>query len=474
MPETNRIEYKQQLTDDLEKEAIAFLNYQEGGIMYIGIDKTGKAVGVFDIDSDMLKIKDRLRHNIMPSCMGLFDVCAEKQEGKDIIKIIFASGTEKPYYLKKYGMSEKGCFMRVGTAAEPMSNKIIEDLFARRTRNSIGRIKAPRQDLSFEQLKIYYETKSRTLNQQFAANLELLTEDGKYNYVAYLLSDVNVVSIKIAKYAGTNRYDLIENYEFGNCSLIKATKSVLDRLEVENRTFTKITHKERLERQVWNAVALREAVINAVVHNDYSYEAFPKFEIFDDRIEITSYGGLPQGINEDNFFEGASIPRNKELMRIFRDLEMVEYLGSGIPRILQAYGHECFILKDSYIRMIFPVEKGYFEQLAKQVDQENQTIGQVNTQVNTQVDTQVDTQVNTQVNTQIENLLLCLDLNGKTTTEIATLLKLKDRIGVMRNYIQPALKLGLIEMTIPDKPNSRLQKYRLTILGKQLKEHLTS
>ena len=214
--ETNRIEFKQQLTDDLEKESIAFLNYPEGGIMYIGIDKRGNVVNVTDIDGDILKIKDRLKSNILPSCLGLFDVCVEKIDGKDIIKIIFASGTEKPYYLRKYGMSDKGCYMRVGTAAEPMPGKIIEDLFAKRTRNNLWRIRSPRQDLSFEQLRIYYEAKNKTLNQQFAVNLELLTEDGKYNYVAYLLADVNVVSIKFAKYSGTDRCDLIENYEFGN------------------------------------------------------------------------------------------------------------------------------------------------------------------------------------------------------------------------------------------------------------------
>jgi ATP-dependent DNA helicase RecG len=72
--ETNRIEYKQQLTVDLEKEAVAFLNYKEGGVIYIGIDKKGNIVGVSDVDGDMLKIKDRLKNNIMPSCMGLFDV----------------------------------------------------------------------------------------------------------------------------------------------------------------------------------------------------------------------------------------------------------------------------------------------------------------------------------------------------------------------------------------------------------------
>ena len=88
--ETNRIEFKQQLTDDLEKESIAFLNYHEGGIMYIGIDKQGNVVNVTDIYNDILKIKDRLKSNILPSCLGLFDVCVENVDGKDIIKIIFA------------------------------------------------------------------------------------------------------------------------------------------------------------------------------------------------------------------------------------------------------------------------------------------------------------------------------------------------------------------------------------------------
>jgi hypothetical protein len=68
--ETNRIEYKQQLIEDLEKEAVAFLNYKEGGAIYIGIDKTGKVVGVSDIDSDMLKIKNRMK---IMSCRFAWD-----------------------------------------------------------------------------------------------------------------------------------------------------------------------------------------------------------------------------------------------------------------------------------------------------------------------------------------------------------------------------------------------------------------
>ena len=116
------------------------------------------------------------------------------------------------------------------------------------------------------------------LNQQFTSNLELLTEEGLYNYyVAYLLADTNGISVKVAKYDGLDRVDLIENNEYGYCSLIKATKQVLDKIGVENKTLAKITPKERKETKLWNPVALREAVINAIVHNDYTSEIPPKF-----------------------------------------------------------------------------------------------------------------------------------------------------------------------------------------------------
>ncbi len=355
MTETNRIEYKQELTESLEKEVIAFLNYREGGIIYIGVDKLGKTIGLVDSDGDQLKIKDRLKHNILPSCLGLFDVVSEQKDGLAIIKLIIASGSEKPYFLKKYGMTEKGVFVRIGTAAEPMPQKMIDALFAKRIRNSISKIKSNQQNLSFEQLKIYYDAVGKKLNENFAVNLELLNADEQYNYVAYLMADKNSNSIKLAKYKGIGRANLIENNEYGYESLIKATKQVLDKIDLENKTLAKITSKEREETRFWDAIALREAVINAFVHNDYTTEVPPKFELFDDRIEITSTGGLPDGLSQDEFFKGFSVPRNKEIMRIYKDLDLVEQLGSGIPRILESYPRECFQFSENFLRMSFPV-----------------------------------------------------------------------------------------------------------------------
>ena len=145
-------------------------------------------------------------------------------------------------------------------------------------------------------------------------------------------------------------------------------------------------------------------------------------------------------MTEKEFFEGYSVPRNKELMRVFRDLDLVEHLGSGVPRILKSYGKECFKFTENFLRMIFPASE----------------------------------QVTEQVTEQVKKIILTLDGNTLSTNEIMQLLELKHRPTFLYDYLKPALEQGFIEMTIPDKPNSSLQKYRLTILGKQLKVKLSS
>ncbi|WP_316765871.1 RNA-binding domain-containing protein [Pedobacter frigiditerrae] len=485
MSETNRIEYKQELTDSLEKEVIAFLNYKEGGVIYIGIDKTGKTKGLANSDSDQLKIKDRLKHSISPSCLGLFDVVSEQKDNLDIIKVIIASGTEKPYFLKKYGMTEKGCFIRIGSAAEPMPQKMIDGLFAKRTRNSIGKIKSNQQDLSFEQLKIYYEAVGKRLNEKFASNLELLNADEQYNYVAYLLSDKNSTSIKFAKYKGFNRVNLAENNEYGYESLIKATKQVLDKLELENKTITKITPKEREETRYWDAIALREAVINAFVHNDYTTEVPPKFELFDDRIEITSTGGLPDGLSQGEFFEGFSVPRNKEIMRIYKDLDLVEQLGSGIPRILESYPKDCFKFSDNFLRMSFPINDQANDQandqvndqakpsdLLKRLKTELDKLGKVKQsllyELKMPTEKQLEKYAKLAVQLTPEQLaVLRFSTEAKSNKEIQ-----EDGLGLKRHndnfkrYIEPLLNLKLLNRTLPSVPNSPAQKYFTTEIGR--------
>ena len=344
-----RTEFKRDVkSSDLERKVVAFLNSPDGGRVFIGVADDGTRIGVPDPDAAQRQVKDRLRDNICPSCLGLFDVrlLGAAETGMPVVCIDVAHGLEGPYYLRKSGRSPAGCFMRVGSAVEPMTEEQIERAWARRLKNSLGRIVSPRQNLSFSQLRIYYSGRGIDLNEEFLQNLELLAEDGKFNYAAYLLADSNGNSVKFAKYAGTDRVDLVENEEFGRECLVKSFHELETRIRGENKTFARITPTVREERSMVDPVALREAVLNALLHNDYSYGGTPKIEWFSDRVEIISCGGLPSGLTREAFLAGRSVPRNKEIMRVFHDLGLVESLGSGVNRILKAYPDTVFDTHD--------------------------------------------------------------------------------------------------------------------------------
>lgn len=359
--ETNRIENKEQLNEDFEQEVIAFLNYREGGTIYVGIKKNGQVVGLEDIDLIQLQIKDRIKNNIQPSTLGLFDVIVETIDDKEVIKVVISSGTEKPYYLRKKGRTPEGCYIRVGSSKERMTERMIDDMYARRIKNTLKEIDSPRQELTFNQLKIYYEEHGLKLNDNFLQNLDLLTSEGKYNYNAFLLADENTVSIKLVRYLGTNKLELLENLEFGNRCLITATQRILDRLDVENTTYAKIEYFGRKEQEKIDSKSLKEAVINAIVHNDYSYGNSPIIELYSDRVEITSAGGLPQELSQEEFLEGVTAPRNKELIRVFKDVDLIENIGSGVLRILDAYDKSCFKFMDHFLRVSFKYKENPFE-----------------------------------------------------------------------------------------------------------------
>ena len=155
--ESDRVEFKRELTDKLEREIVAFLNNREGGVLYIGLDDNARPVGLENADELQLKIADKIKNNIMPSTLGLFDIVTEFMEDKPVIKVIVSSGLEKPYYIRSKGMSPSGCYMRIGTSTQPMTTSVIDEFYSRRIHTTLRNVPAPRQDLSFAQLKIYYQ-----------------------------------------------------------------------------------------------------------------------------------------------------------------------------------------------------------------------------------------------------------------------------------------------------------------------------
>jgi len=217
-----------------------------------------------------------------------------------------------------------------------------------------------------------------------------------------------------------------------------------------------MTENNRIEykRELINSIAIREAIINAVVHNDYSYGATPKLEFFSDRAEVTSMGGLPYGMTESDFFGGCSVPRNKEIMRVFRDLEIVEHLGSGVPRILKAYGREAFEIGEGFIRIVFR----FAEAEGSQPDKQDGTKSGPSRDQVAASGTKLALSRH-----QVEILHQCLVPEG-----IKVLLERSgrsDRTKFRHQVIKPLIDHGWLEMTIPDKPRSSKQQYRTTSTG---------
>ena len=359
--ENSRTEFKVKLVDDLEESVIAFLN-KDGGNIYIGIDDNGNIVGLKNnIDFLQRKVKDLIISNIEPSVLGLFDIETLEKNNKKYLKITIAKGYETPYHIKGMGMTPDSCFIRVGSSNEKMDEHLINKMFRERTKNSLKNIISPRQDLTFRDLKIYYVEKGFEIGDNFEKQLGFYTKDGKYNYVAYLLADENSASIKVAKYVGDDVDELMENYEFGYCSLVKATYRVLEKFRTENKIYAKITYPARKEQPMYDYNAVREVIINAIVHNDWSTEYPPKFEFFSDRLEISSFGGIQSEFTEEEFLEGYSAPKNPELMRVFHDLELVEHLGTGIRRILKKYDKSIYNFFPHFIRVSIKYNQNEFK-----------------------------------------------------------------------------------------------------------------
>ena len=425
MLENNRVEFKRELNDRLERTIVSFMNYPGGGEVLIGVDDNGNAVGIGNTDITQLAIINRIRDSVKPQPLGLFDVIVDKIDGHDIIRIIVSCGQQRPYYIKKYGMTEKGCYIRVGNSSQQMSEQMIDELLSKRQQISLHTMISPRQNLTFKQLCIYYEEKNLEPTEQFIENLDLRQSSGEFNYAAYLLADENGASLKVATYAGTDKVDLLETREYGNRCLITATYRILDRLDSENRTFAKITSKQRLEKERVNSIALREAVINAIVHNDYS-KGFPLVEIFANRIVITSCGGLVEGLTETDFYQCRSMPRNRELMRVFRDMELVEQIGSGMSRILKTYDRSVFELTTSFTIVTFPFEKAFIMSNEK-------LIGKINEKIKTTLDVIKENPTAT--------ITKLSELTGKSQSTISRELKAYQAAGLVRR--EGARKKGL-------------------------------
>lgn len=214
------------------------------------------------------------------------------------------------------------------------------------------------QNLTFEKLLIYYGAKGLELNRStFKKNLSLMTEDGKYNILAQLLSDDSHMPIRVAIFSGKTKADNMYSIrEFGNQCLLYSLDDILRYGDVLN-IIQADEHRRVVERKeipLFENEAFREAVINAFVHNKWVTGNEPMFTLYSDRIEILSRGVLAPEQTIEGFFAGESIPVNRKLSEIFLQLHISEKTGRGVPKITQCYGKNAYDFRQNSIKVTIP------------------------------------------------------------------------------------------------------------------------
>ncbi len=327
----------------------AMLNKSGHGKIYYGVANDGTIIGLnHSIGPETTKkISSRIAELIKP--VVLAEVLPERWEDKIYITVE-AFGYNKPY-------SCDGEYrVRVGSENRKIDPLIMSELVLSNCAIIMESVESIDQNLTFEQLKGLYRSHHLTINEAtFLSNCGLLTKRGTFNYLAEILADSNNCSIKVARFKGKDKSEMVSRNEFGYKCLLIAMQNAFDYVSSLNEVRVELRQGlERKEVSLFDNECFSEAWINACLHNKWIKNVPPAIYIFEDRIEIISMGGLPFDFSEKDFFAGVSKPVNVGLQKIMGQLDYVEQTGHGVPIIVNAYGTKAFDIEDSHITVTIP------------------------------------------------------------------------------------------------------------------------
>lgn len=333
--ENETVELKSIVVDDIKKEIIAFAN-SDGGSLYIGIRDDGEVVGLNDPDGTALQVSNMVRDSIKPDVTMFLHYKTIEEAGKKIIEINVQRGTDRPYYLAKKGMRPEGVYVRQGYSAVPATDTAIRRMIKETDGDRFETMRCLEQELTFEATEKEFQFRNVEFGPQQMLTLKLVDNDGLYSNLALLLSDQNPYTIKVAVFQGTTQMIFKDRREFGG-SLMKQMNEVYEYIDFRNQTRATIEKLSRIDVRDYPVIAVREALLNLIVHRDYSFSASALISIYDDRIELVSIGGLMPGIDLEDVLAGLSVCRNQNLANVFYRLHLIEAYGTGLTKILEAY-----------------------------------------------------------------------------------------------------------------------------------------
>ena len=357
--ENENTEFKSALTGDIYKEVIAFAN-NGGGVIYIGVDDNGNETGVADVDETYTRLTNGIRDAISPD-VTVFSKYSLNEN--NVIKIEISEGARKPYYLKSKGIKPSGVYVRQGASSVPASEDQIRLMIKMSDGDSFEGIRSLNQELTFVSAKQAFEKYGVEFSENKYRVLGITTDSNDlYTNLGLLLSDQCRHSIKAAVFADEDNTSFLDSKEFTG-SILRQLDDAYSYLMLNNRNNAEFKGLERVEHYSYPQEALREALLNALVHRDYAFSGSIIININESQIEFISLGGLLPGLSAEDIQNGISQPRNPKLAEVFHRLRLIESYGTGIRRIFTLY-RDCekkpeIIVTPNTFKLILPNRNYY-------------------------------------------------------------------------------------------------------------------
>ena len=332
--ESEKLELKLQYTTEIKKEIVAFLN-GDGGTLVIGVDDNGKVVGVENAKDIIERISLMVHEAIKPDASLICSARECEEDGKTVVKVAVGRGVKKPYYIYEKGLKPSGVYLRINNTSQPASEYAIRQMIIASEDKSYESLPSIEQDLTFDYLESVFRRAEVELKPK---TLGLIDANGSYTNLALLLSDQCPFSVKAAVFDSDDKSRFLDRKEFEG-SLVRQADEVYEYLNLNNKTRGEYNGLVREDRTEYNRLVLREGLLNAIIHRDYSLNGSILISIYKNRIEYVSIGGLVSGMTYEDMMLGVSRSRNERLANVFFKLRYVEAYGTGIEKIQGDYEH---------------------------------------------------------------------------------------------------------------------------------------
>jgi ATP-dependent DNA helicase RecG len=369
--ENETTELKREYTPNINKTVVAFAN-TSGGTLHIGIANDGSVVGIDDIDVTMLKVSNSIRDSIKPDVTLFVDYQQDTIDGKAIMRVIVQRGTSCPYYITNKGIRPEGVYVRQGASSVPATETAILRMIKETDGERYENVRSLNQDLTFSEAKLEFKVRNVPFSTNQQKTLGLMNTSGIYTNLGLLFSDQCIHTVKLAVFEGKEKAVFKDRREFTG-SLIKQLNDIYEFIDRYNRNRSEIEGLHRIDQRDYPTEAVREALLNALIHRDYSFSDSTLISIFDDRIEFASIGGLYKGITFDDMMLGISVMRNRDLANVFYRLTLIEAYGTGMPKIMRNY--ERFTVKpqivatDNAFKITLPNTNEISEEVSEEVSE---------------------------------------------------------------------------------------------------------